>query len=468
MSHKLKIYLTADMHGYLYPTNFASPDKRPMGSIAAGQSFVKDENTLIIDGGDTIQGSPLTYFCYSNDVHLPTADVLNAAQYDYVTLGNHDFNQGYDVLKAYLGALDATCLCANVSDNTGAMEILPYCIHTLGNGVKVGLIGIATDWIKRWERPEHIENLTITSPLEAARAAVDALKGKVDLLVGIYHGGLEKDVKTGKLLADTDENIACLICEELPLDILLTGHQHVAMAQIDYMGTHIVQTPCNATQYTVVEVDEAGKITSSLHTPIADPVLTTAQQALYAELTEWLDGHVGYLSRALWPEDRLTMALHGSAIASFFNRVQLDETKADISCASLANDIRGFAADVTVRDVVASYVYSNTLGVYSVTAHYNYDFFSGIDYVFDLSRPLRSRVVKLERNGVPIGDEDKFTLCMNNYRASGVGGFDAYLDCPLVQTFQRDMSEVILDYFGRYPRVEIEDENNFHCIGYKA
>ena len=92
MSSLLTVYFTSDTHGYLYPTNFCDTQPHPMGLFS--MRFPKDGNTLIIDGGDTIQGSPLTYYCHVNGVVPPVAKALNDRGYDYVTLGNHDFNYG--------------------------------------------------------------------------------------------------------------------------------------------------------------------------------------------------------------------------------------------------------------------------------------------------------------------------------------------------------------------------------------
>ncbi|MCE5342536.1 MAG: bifunctional metallophosphatase/5'-nucleotidase, partial [Eubacteriales bacterium] len=63
MPAKLTIYYTSDTHGYLYPTNFVDTQPRPMGLL--GMAFPKDGNTLVIDGGDTLQGSPLAYYCHA-------------------------------------------------------------------------------------------------------------------------------------------------------------------------------------------------------------------------------------------------------------------------------------------------------------------------------------------------------------------------------------------------------------------
>ena len=56
----LKIYFTSDMHGYLYPTNYIDKEQKSIGLINMINDFKKDGNTLIIDAGDTIQGSPFT------------------------------------------------------------------------------------------------------------------------------------------------------------------------------------------------------------------------------------------------------------------------------------------------------------------------------------------------------------------------------------------------------------------------
>lgn len=484
---KLTIYFTSDTHGYLYPNNFASKQPRPMGLLP--MSFPKDENTLVIDGGDTIQGSPLTYFCKLHGLELPIAQAMNDRGYDYVTLGNHDFNNGYDYLKSHLEALNAQCLCANVTDLRGELPITGATVHTLGNGLRVGLVGIVTNWVNRWEKPENLTELRVEDPFEAARKAIASLAA--DVIVGIYHGGVERDLSTGKLLARTDENIACRLCEELHIDLLLTGHQHIPMVNQQWHGTHIVQTPCNAAAYVKVMLEEDG-FHSELCAVPAETVLTDDQRDIWKNLNDWLDKPIGRLSQAIWPAEKLQMALTGSSIADFFNTVQLWASGADVSCAALSNELRGFDSDVTVRDVVASYVYSNTLVVLEVTgavlklaleqcaryfavedgqvsiaesflspkvAHYNYDYFAGVEYVFDLTKPEGTRVVSLTRNGQSVQPEDKLTLVMCDYRATGAGDFDFYCDCPRVRDIQTEVSELILNYLVEHPYVEIPEEH---------
>ncbi|MBR0218870.1 MAG: bifunctional metallophosphatase/5'-nucleotidase [Clostridia bacterium] len=493
--NKLTIYFTSDTHGYLYPTHFRDLQPHPMGLLS--MRFPKDENTLIIDGGDTVQGSPLTYYCHISGVDSPVAQALNDRGYDYVTLGNHDFNYGPEALGRYLGGLNAQCLCANVQDEKGRLPLLPGTVRVLGNGLRVGLVGIVTDWVNRWEKKENLVGLTVSDPLEAARKAIAALPPH-DILVGVYHGGIEKDLTTGRSLSDTDENIACRLCEELPFDLLLTGHQHIALAEGSWHGTHIVQTPCNAEQYAKITLNEDRRFHSSLCCVPDHAALTDREQKLLDALNAWLDHPVGHLSQPLWPDDHLTMALRGTPIADFFNMVQLDASGADVSCAALANSVRGFDSQVTVRDVVASYVYSNTLKVLEVTgailraaleqcaayfqvdaqkqvhidphflepkeAHYNYDYFAGIAYAFDLNRPVGSRVVELKRNGRNIATDEKLSLCMCDYRATGAGDFDFYRSCKILREIQTDVSELILNYLRAHPLVDIPTKRAFQVF----
>ena len=491
---KLTIYFTSDTHGYLYPNNFSDKQPRSMGLLS--MRFPKDENTLVIDGGDTIQGSPVTYLCRLEGRELPVAQAMNDRGYDYVTLGNHDFNNGYDYLKRHLSALNAKCLCANVEDLRGEMPIGASAVHTLGNGLRVGIVGIVTDWVNRWEKQENLTELRVTDPMEAARKAVEQLDA--DVIVGVYHGGVERDLETGRPLSQTDENIACRLCEELKLDLLLTGHQHIPMANQSWNGVHIVQTPCNSAAYVKVVMKDDGRFHSELCSVPDSAVLTESEQSLWEDVNLWLDRPIGRLSRAIWPDEKLAMALRGSSIADFFNTVQLWASGADISCAALGNELRGFDSDVTVRDVVASYIYSNTLVVLEVTgsilrsaleqcaryfavdgegkvsiaesflrpkeAHYNFDYFSGMEYTLDLSRPEGGRVVCMTRNGAAIQPDDHFTLVMCDYRATGAGDFDFYCGCPRVKEIQTEVSELILNYLVEHPYVVIPQEHPCHTL----
>ena len=60
---KLTIYFTSDLHGYIYPTDYRGSEEKELGLFKCASRFRKDGNTLVIDGGDILQGSPLGAFC---------------------------------------------------------------------------------------------------------------------------------------------------------------------------------------------------------------------------------------------------------------------------------------------------------------------------------------------------------------------------------------------------------------------
>lgn len=500
---QLKIYFTSDLHGYVYPTDYTDRTEKPMGILNILSNYEKDGNTLIIDGGDTIQGSPFMTFLSSQSLkNHPLAHVMNEGGYDYVTLGNHEFNYGYDYLKSYLTNLNAKCLCANVIDRTDELPLFSSDIKVMENGLKVGIIGFTTDFIPIWEKAHNLENFEVRDTFSSIRAIHDELKPQVDVLIGVYHGGFEYDLATHEQLSTSSENIAYKICKELAFDVLLTGHQHVPLKNRDLFGTHVVQPPHNASQYAQINLtfDEGQcQITSDLkpagNTPT--PALYEALLPLQQQVQTWLDEPAGFLNQPLQPNERITMATEGSLLANFINQIQLEASGADLSCTSFANVVKGFNEKVTVRDIVSTYVYPNTLVVLEVTgavlkealevcasyihyennelsvsrrflqpkvAHYNYDFFSNVFYTFDLTQPVGSRVVSMRIHDKDVQPTDRFSLVMNNYRASGVGGYECLRGCKVLKEIPIEMTEIIIDYFIKHQHVTVDDRSFIHVI----
>ena len=170
--------------------------------------------------------------------------------------------------------------------------------------------------------------------------------------------------------------------------------------------------------------------------------------------------------------------LKGNHIADFFNFLQLQATGADISCSALNNNLYSFSRNVTVREILASYQYPNSICTVEVGEKeirqalercaeffilteedpsiskaflepkaelYNYDYYYGLSYSFDLSRPLGHRVTRLLWKGQEIG-EKKLTLAMSNYRVTGAGGYSMFVG-KNVKNFELDLQDEAIKYF---------------------
>ena len=136
--------------------------------------------------------------------------VLNVLGLDWATLGNHEFDVGERAFRARLAEARFGIVVSNVTDANGARfeKTVPHAIlpiKTPSGTIRVGLIGltIAAN-LQPWVR--------YTPPVEAARAAVAALKGKTDAIVALTHLTLAGDRQ---------------VAEQVPgIDVILGGHEH--------------------------------------------------------------------------------------------------------------------------------------------------------------------------------------------------------------------------------------------------
>ncbi|MGH7444533.1 MAG: 5'-nucleotidase C-terminal domain-containing protein, partial [Longimicrobiales bacterium] len=143
--------------------------------------------------------------------------------------------------------------------------------------------------------------------------------------------------------------------------------------------------------------------------------------------------------------------------------------------------------DITIADVAALYPYDNTLKAIRITGAqlrayleksaeyfdgfpapdgsvinfdvpgYNFDVISGVDYILDVSRPIGQRVTLLSYEGAAVRDAQTFTLALNNYRQSGVGGYSMIADAPVVYDRQEDIRELLIDEVRRRGTIRPED-----------
>ena len=517
MNKTLRIFYTSDIHGYLFPTDYVEEGEKELGLMRILPAFENDGNTLILDGGDSLQGSPMTNFYYRmtkeeqsgavSDERYgthPIAAVMNLAGYHCVTLGNHDFNHGAAALGDYLSSLRAECLCCNIRDKAGKLPIKPWTIRTLENGLRVGIVGACTDFVAKWEDLSVVRELVIEEPVEACRKALGEIKDKCDLTLLIYHGGFECDLTDGHPLTDSLENRACCICRELDFDIVLTGHQHFSQPCRRFGNSIVCQTAYRGLDYCRlrVEMTENGPVTEGENLPADRPASREAMdllRPLEEQTQKWLDTPVGHLDTALTVGDHIDMGLNGSNLANFINTVLTELTGAQVCTTALANEAKGLPENITIRNVVAAYIYANTSvvldmsvcdlkrymersaeyfdlhedGTVTVSAsfllpkvqHYNYDFFSGVEYVIDLTRPPKNRIVSLTMNGRELQGDERVSVCINSYRHNGTGGYDMLPGQKVVREVQTDIADAIIDYILRHRSITVDKRRWYRVIG---
>ncbi len=504
MEKTLKLYYTSDTHGRLFPedaTNGACLTQ-------AFAEYSKDENTLVLDGGDTLQGSPLLRYLWKKEqCGEVVAQVMNSAKMDYYTLGNHDFNYGYQGLASYVRNMDAVCVTANVKDlgtengDFPPLDIRPYVIHTLGNGLRIGVVGVVTSNVNLWEAEENLRGLSVTDAFSEAKNALEAVnsvENGVDYTICIYHGGFEKDLETGALLEITSENIACKICRELEFDLVLTAHQHMEQLLQMVDGTPALQLPANAEKYAALEIAvgqtrEAHRILCAQHVaPTASPdaALLETLQSVRDGAKAWLAQSAGSLSTAALPVvEKITLAIEASPVVHLANFAQLKASGAEVAITSLPNVPVGLPQQLTIGDVLTAYPFPNEVVTLELTGkilaqgimrsasyiaqdasgafcvaqhfmkpkeeHYNYDFFAGVQYSIAFRNGCAPFIHDIMVNGEPIDLERSYKVVMSDYRATGTGGYPFYATCKRLATYPRDLQALILETLAEHPALEI-------------
>ena len=212
-------------------------------------------NTLLVDNGDTIQGTALAdYEATVNPIactqQLSMYKAMGALGFDAGTLGNHEFNYGLPFLNQVLGGgldvdgVDATKKCAGAgypavlanvySSKTRKPLVQPYTIlerkiiATGSDGksvtlpIKVGVIGFTTPGIMNWDK-RYLEGKVYTEgAVESATKYVPELRAKgADVVVALLHGGLDSGA-----YSPTMENPGLYVSKVPGIDAMVMGHQH--------------------------------------------------------------------------------------------------------------------------------------------------------------------------------------------------------------------------------------------------
>ncbi len=203
-AEKLVILATTDIHGNVWGFSYEDDKETTntgMARIATYVESVRDEEefVILVDNGDVIQGNIMTDDLYNKrEGEHPVMRAMNLLGYDAMTLGNHEFNFGEDLIKRIQILANFPVLAANMARVDGTMATLPYTIVTRG-GVKVGIIGLTNPNAPRWDG-EKTDPFVFSAVGPAARRAIDIIADKVDVIVVVSHVGIypEYDEEGGR------------------------------------------------------------------------------------------------------------------------------------------------------------------------------------------------------------------------------------------------------------------------------
>lgn len=240
MAGKTVILHTNDVHGAVEGYAYIAQLKADYEA--------KGAEVILVDVGDFSQGT--TYVSSTKGADAVT--MMNAAGYDVVTLGNHEFDYGYAQLKENMSKAKFKVVCADVFNEDGTPIFDASYTYTTKSGVKVGFFGMETPETQTKANPALIKGLTFATGDAFTKAAADqvaALKD-ADVVICLAHLGVDAESAPYR---STD-----LYAAVKGIDFIVDGHSHTVMTKGE-KGEPIQSTGTAFANIGVIVIDDASK-----------------------------------------------------------------------------------------------------------------------------------------------------------------------------------------------------------------
>ncbi len=388
---RLKLIETSDVHGSIFPYDFIN-DKPLNTSLAQIYSYVKEEradknqNVILLDDGDILQGQPVVYYYNFEKTDVPhiCAQVMNYMKYDAGTVGNHDIEPGHPVYDRLRREFNFPWLAANAIDlKTNQPYFKPYTIIKKGK-IKIAVLGMITPAIPNWLPKNIWSGIQFEDMVATARKWIKIIKEKEkpDLIVGLFHSGPEDEMKYYDEGKREIENASRLVAELVPgFDIILAGHDHevwnTTVKNSDGKDVLILD-PANAARHAAVadivmnydKSDQSWKkeikgeiIDSKNYKP--DSLFMNKFSSAVEEVKKYVSKPIGTFTKTISTRESM---FGDSPFVDLIQRIQLELTHADVSFATpLSFNAEIKKGKVYVRDMFNLYKYENLLYTMKLT-----------------------------------------------------------------------------------------------------
>ena len=493
-SHKvlnLTILHTNDFHARFRPIskydNNCSAESNAEGKCFGGSARLitaiedarsRHENTVLLDGGDQFQGT-LFYNLYKGKV---AAEMMNKLGYDGMTVGNHEFDDGPETLRAFMDAVNFPVLMANAN-----VDMEPELKGKLQkstvierSGHKIGLIGLVTEDVVDISSPG--DNIIFTDAITAAQAEVDSLTAAgVGIIILMSHSSYEIDKE---IAANTTG-----------IDVIVGGHDNAYLSNISDRAKGPYPTVVNGTQIVQayaygkylgelsVVFDDEGEVISATGEPITIDGSVNENSQIVARLDE-LEKPITDLKETL--VGNVSSSLNGDRAVCRVQECDMGNMITDAMRAAgmekgysiaLANSggIRASldAGQVTLGEIMTILPFQNTMSTFKVTGKQllaaiengvsqvedgsgRFPQVSGMRFSFDASKPANERVTSIEiqeSNGSfsALNLYGTYGMVSNNFIRAGGDGYKMFRSATDIYDFGPDLADVVVDYIKANP-----------------
>jgi 5'-nucleotidase/UDP-sugar diphosphatase len=425
-------------------------------------------NPLLLDGGDWFQGS-LFYTFYKGQF---AAEMMGLLGYDAMAVGNHEFDDGAEVLRRFIDAVDFPVLMANADTSAepalaGAVPASTILEH---GGARIGLIGLTPEDNDTLAKPGR--NITFSDPVPAVQAEVARLEAEgVTKIIVLSHSGYDVDLRIAR--------------ETTGVDVIVGGHSNTYLANDDpsaagpyptmVEGTAIVQAGAYGRYLgeLVVSFDAAGEVTSASGAPILIDASVPEDAAIEARVAE-----------AAQPLDEIRNKVVAEAAAPI-SGARADCRTGECQMGNLVADallerVKGQgveialynggglrasidAGPVTMGDVLTVLPFQNTLATFRIdgatllaalengvsqieTGAGRFPQVSGMRFAVDITAPAGERIRDVTVGGAPLDPDRLYGVVSNSFLRAGGDGYAMLVEAQDAYDFGPDVAEVVVDY----------------------
>ena len=502
---------TSDTHGNIWGYSYEDMKESTGDGLARISTYVnqvraENPNTILVDAGDTIQGTIMTDDLYSKDTaNHPVPAALNYMKYDAWTLGNHEFNFGVDKLKSIIDQADMPVLAANIKNADGSYFTgAGYTIVERG-GVNVAIIGVDTPNIPRWDGTKQgVDQLTFEPVADAVAECIEEIGDQADVIMVSAHAGLEAEYSTD------GSDAAKTILDKCPeVDVLQMGHTHTTYINNDTIPVGEAKNNAGEVVRYDLTLNADKEITSATVETVSmkdvEPdqglrdvaAIKDAQEKTVSFIQDNVLGHAAADFQPVneingLPEGRL----QDTAVIDLIGTVQLENSGADVTAVALFKDTSDLKkGDLNYGNMFDIYKYPNVLYTVKVTgaemkaymewaaecwnqwkpgdinisfnpdkAGYLHDHFIGLNYEVNLSKPAGQRIENVTFQGQPLTDDMTLTLCVNDYRYTGLKN-EGIISGEKEWESSASVRDMLVAYLAEHDPLEPVVDNNWKITG---
>ncbi|MGL5088737.1 MAG: bifunctional metallophosphatase/5'-nucleotidase [Cetobacterium sp.] len=457
-----------DIHGRVTGENNSISFAKLFTFLENLRNDKKNGRVFLIDSGDTIHGTSFANLSKGESI----VELFNSLKFDYVTLGNHDFNYGYNHLKKLLKLQNYKTLGLNFIDNESPnKDIIQYDIIDL-NGFKICFFGILTPETYYKTNSKNIKNLQFSEPEKAVQNLLKKLENdNIKFYVAITHLGCDT--------SSHESNSSFYLAETFPeINLILDGHSHTTFDTKKIINkTLISQTGNYNNKISLIRV----KLDYLKNNHIIDYKLLKVEDFIQYENNSKIEKKI---EKILKSQENIVNTVIGKTnfdligerdivrsretnFTQLITDAILWKTESDvvlINGGSIRDSIK--AGDIRIGDIVKAIPFGNYIVTKMISGE---DLIkalenglkaipnslggmaqvAGVEVVFDINKEPLNRIESVFQNKVPIYLENYYNVAMTDFMALGGEEYSSFVSAKELKNYPV-VEDIVIEYIKKF------------------